>query len=381
MGIFDRSPEKKYRKRQEQALQLFEQGEYERARALYEPLVPEASAIWGPDHQLTLLARASLANTYGKDQPEKACSLLEGVVADCERLFDSTEEWTLNPRFDLAAAYGAAGRYGECHALSERLLTDCTQLFGLDHERTATARQLVANSANDLALAGLASVMDLTPSLTGTATAVADWRERLQRCAESVRAAPSERARLVLLMASGGDSNELEWTLEFVRPDRFHVVQTARSGGEAVYDEWLAASTERFINVGIWVNVSASDASQEAIQRSLVADTYLQLIDQHEPASVRDFRDGETAYLIANYDAAPSDLFSAEAPSSVADSRTALWIDVATNQLRKAQGSYRAAWADGTVTKVEFKHGFTSYGDEISIVAPLDAASAVEQRE
>lgn len=75
MGLFDRGGERGFFKRREDANQLYDKGEYPKARARYERLVQEATQQFGADDANTLHVRACQAGDtvlQGRDPAEAA---------------------------------------------------------------------------------------------------------------------------------------------------------------------------------------------------------------------------------------------------------------------------------------------------------------------
>jgi hypothetical protein len=256
LGLLDRGGERGFFKHWLEANRRFDSGEYQKARAHYERLLEEAFRLFGPDDANTLHVRASLANTYAEEAPERACELLEEVVRDCARVFGPGGEIGLRPRFDLAGVYGQMGDYAACHKLSVALLADCERVLGPLEELTAKVREVVAHSAGDLAHSQLGHLLDLSAESLEEQPPPADWEERLGRCAANVEGATTYRARLATRFSSLGESGCVEHLLDYVRPDRFHVRQYMWDSvdcGEiedADYDEWITVSGD-YYDIGI----------------------------------------------------------------------------------------------------------------------------------
>ena len=367
--MLSRNSEARCRKRHAKATELYEKGELDRAEVLYGEVVSDATELWGPDSPLTLLARGEQANC-ARDQPARQVELLEAVVADCERAH-AGENWTIAPRLDLAAAYGGAGRLSDCLTLSTSLAEEIPGAFGQDDERASMARDLAASAADDLAFAELMTLIELDAS--PLEPIVSDWREHLAACATKMREVSSGRSRLVLTLETAEARDEIEWQARFVRPDRFRVFQTARSAGEVLYDEWLAAGDQRFINFGFWVEApAATHESQKPAERFAMPDDYADLLERGRPTPVGMIRKEETDYLLVSYQAIPAHNFATTPPELITDKRTTVWIDDSTKELRRAQGKFHAVTSEGDEANFRFYHAFTSLGENISIVPPAE---------
>jgi hypothetical protein len=384
LGLVGRGREHAFDKHMQEALGLREAGRTEEARALYEQLVVEATELHGADAELTLLTRGCLANTY-QDDPERAVQLLEQIVEDGEGLYGPVDDGRLAPRLDLALAYGRAGDYAKCHKLSEELLADCDRLLGPEHRHTVKARYLAEESASELARAELAAFLEAPRDSFAEELAPTDWQERLLAGASTIEAARSYRARMIWDSKSpsgaSDDGMHFEYDFEFVRPDRFHL---GRDTGQD-FDEWIVLGDEHYRNAGLWLPVDNDETKEEHEREDgkLLAASYLDLLRGTAPIAVSVLRGEQGAYLAAEYATvteAWSDFF--EGAASPREARTSIWVDVATGLLRRAEGSFvimlppedgTEATEAGTELGQSFKHGFTSYDEDIVIERPETA--------
>ena len=156
-----------------------------------------------------------------------------------------------------------------------------------------------------------------------------------------------------------------------------------KAGSEdAMYDEWITVGSDYFdVGLGPEYDAFGADAfgaefverrralieSRQALNQQLLANGYCELIRGGGPPLVSARRGEGPTYLIAEYATVPQDLLSAYEPLS--EGRTALWIAL-DDSLKKAAGTLRGIDGDGSQVRIEFRHGFTSYGEKISIATP-----------
>lgn len=109
-------------------------------------VLDQTSAVLGPEHPDTAIARNNLAMSYeSAGHVEQSVSLYEAVLADQERLLGPDHPTTLTTRNNLASAYGTAGRMDRAIALHEAVLADVLRVLGPDNRDTITARNNLAD--------------------------------------------------------------------------------------------------------------------------------------------------------------------------------------------------------------------------------------------
>ena len=137
------------------------------------------------------------------------------------------------------------------------------------------------------------------------------------------------------------DYLSIQWRLDFVRPDRYHVAQDMwdTECGE-LYDQWISIGKENYQNAGVWYQTE--DGRNDEHNHSLVVDDLLQLLINHDPIASEVYRYGESRYLLIEYGTPiPSKFFHAtiEDFGSLlhSDCQTHLWINLATGFLAKGE--------------------------------------------
>lgn len=363
------------------ALRLFEAGKEEESRGLYERLVGESIKMWGPDHEQTFLARAALANTYGST-PERGAVLLEEVLEDMTRILGSGDARLFPVRADLAAMYGISGDHAKANTLAKVLVKDVERMRGRDDPQAQAARETVFVSGLELSRAAAQTVhVELSPLLEFSSedlpqrTAPAGWEEDLRLALAHFEDSPSHRSERIGRFV-GPEVATIEWRLGCLRPDRFHVIQTAWEGSNDVadYDEWITIGRVHYQNTGVWLKEESGDQfrHERELNRLLRGDGYVQLAGsvQPEAALVVDGGDGE--YLVLSYPSLPPDLVGLT-EATVADGRTELWIALDRKVLTRAD-SEATAFEGGIKFRLMVSHGFTSYGEDISITEPPEGS-------
>jgi tetratricopeptide (TPR) repeat protein len=110
-----------------------------------ESLTADLERIVGPDDNYTLDSRDFLAAAYlASGRAPEAIQLYERTLADQERLHGPDNYQTLDSRDFLAAAYLASGRAPEAIQLHERTLADQERLHGPDNYQTLDSRDNLA---------------------------------------------------------------------------------------------------------------------------------------------------------------------------------------------------------------------------------------------
>ena len=106
-----------------------------------------ADAELGTDHAATLTAHEILARSYWEaGRSADAIAIMEGVLAERERLHGDEHADTLTTRANLAASYLQAGRTSDAITIQERVLAGRERLLGDEHADTLSARANLAVS-------------------------------------------------------------------------------------------------------------------------------------------------------------------------------------------------------------------------------------------
>ena len=119
----------------------------EPASAYWHELAGANSAILGPDHPDTLLAREKLAARHEvAGRLDEAISGYEQTLLDREQILGSAHPDTVAAGRKLARAYYAAGRQADAIPLCERVLSDRVTVLGAGHAESLAARGALARA-------------------------------------------------------------------------------------------------------------------------------------------------------------------------------------------------------------------------------------------
>src|SRR5712691_3294664 len=81
-----------------------------------------------------------------------------------------------------------------------------------------------------------------------------DPLELIRACRNRTQSVRSYRSQAVIRDAGAPPTMEgpLQYVVEAIRPDRFHIWQTSWMDKREVYDEWISLGEEHYDNVGLW---------------------------------------------------------------------------------------------------------------------------------
>src|SRR5215469_8247983 len=109
-------------------------------------MAAERTAALGPEHPLTITAQVLVGRTMvAAGQPTDAITLLAEVVK-CSERSAADHASTAEARAGLAAAFGAAGRFGDAIHHYKRVLTDRERQLGPTHIDTLNVRGYLAST-------------------------------------------------------------------------------------------------------------------------------------------------------------------------------------------------------------------------------------------
>jgi len=164
----------------------------------------------------------------------------------------------------------------------------------------------------------------------------------------------------------------MEWRLDFLAPDRFHVRQAAPAkvfgmpedqpaDQEMLFDEWVSIGTDHYQNMGLWVEVEDSDSIQGLCEtnESLLATKPLDVLAKNDPLSAAAYSSGENHYLRLEYE--PSALIGECNGSLDSQDAFSIWVDLDTDHLVKVE----AATSHGRICQV-----FTGYEQALTVRPP-----------
>ncbi|MFI6295571.1 tetratricopeptide repeat protein [Nonomuraea sp. NPDC050790] len=129
-------------------------GRAERAAELFEQTIADSVRVLGPDHPGTLRSYAGLADVHSLNHaPAEALPLHEHAVAEHARVLGAAHRTTLGRRALLALTTGHAGQYERAITLMESVLADSARALGQDDPDTLMVLRglamVVGNSRDD----------------------------------------------------------------------------------------------------------------------------------------------------------------------------------------------------------------------------------------
>ena len=160
----------------------------------------------------------------------------------------------------------------------------------------------------------------------------------------------------------------VDWLLDFEKPDRFHVTQTAGQDRDA----WITIGPDTFRYLGDWLLMPGGTESPSCISGIFPVDLYLEELRSEPPVSVRicHFADrrprffalgplefhfgfqtlGEREYVLAEYETYSIGRGDLDGAGEYGSWQVTFWIDGATGMLGRMDA----------VTEIPNKHGGTS---------------------
>jgi hypothetical protein len=213
-------------------------------------------------------------------------------------------------------------------------------------------------------------------SATKQADAVPDSKPIAIRCTESVEKAHAYSSIARVLNGSMKDLAtrdyvEISWALDYVRPDRYHVIQYMWSGGPGYdYDEWLTIGSSHLdFVVGMWVKgLKGVSAPRIELNRSLGTEKYLQVMRTEQPGSAGIYLYRGRRYYMLAYELSISGDFKAFFLHESGAAKLLVWIDSETGMLAKTQFTPAANPSGGAPR--QFEQVFAGYSADIHIDAP-----------
>jgi len=225
--------------------------------------------------------------------------------------------------------------------------------------------------------AALNSLLDLSDKTAKkNAAARLDWRDIARGSVQRTSEARAYCSRTLLKDFTDStpkpkDHILIRWRLDFVKPDRWHVIQEAWEAGGTLYDQYIIVGSETYQNVGMWVQAEREGVAE--LNRSLLVNSMLAILQYEGPknSAVYDYL-GEQ-YLLLEYPQPTSPErqqgFLRTLTGLKGTCQIQLWVSLKTGFLAKG-----AILFDGTVDK-ERVHGeihqvFTSYNEDIHVDPP-----------
>jgi hypothetical protein len=372
MRLFGRTTEASVSRDVAEATALCEQGRLEDGRKRLEKLVSEAQEALGPDNTETLFAREALAMSYAYDAPARGLQLIGELLPEYERVFGKEGRELLILRAHLPGLYGVSGDHKKAREAAAELLPRFERVFGVDGDETSELRTNIRYADEQIAQGEIERVLALGTDAGARTPPPDDWRVRVRRAAEQYASASAYRSRLFVRFTGEGEGSSVEWQIEYVRPDKLHVLQLGREQGEELADEWIVLGEGRYQNAGLWFKPD-EDLNKE-LNEFLAAEKYVELLREGTPTSVATTSSPPTsAYLVLDYGAIPAafrEYLSGEEVTASPIGQTKVWIDTTNDTLARVDVSMRVQVEDQKTAQVEASQGFTSYGADIDIEAP-----------
>jgi len=236
-------------------------------------------------------------------------------------------------------------------------------------ESQANLAELDADRGSRLELAIRYRRLERLPEPDAAAWSPADGgaQNRLSLAGERLAQADRYRTRVRLSARDATPPRLLaEWWMEHVRPDRFHVEQTAWT--EGVSNRWLSIAGAHYAFFGIWV--PAEDAVQSGMDyarwnRFLRVDKYAKLLERSATVETAPGPDGR--HWLARVEATDWADF-AEGVEGAGAHDVTLWFNEDTNLLERAR--VRMASPDPDEPDLVIEQLVTDYDGSIRIEAP-----------
>lgn len=176
----------------------------------------------------------------------------------------------------------------------------------------------------------------------------------------------------VSLKPGGHTDGSGEWKIDFVRPDRYHVLQVMweKQWPDGVVDEWISVGGEEYQNVAGWVLFP--QPNKENTNRILSIEKFLKILRSAEPTSPGVYRYQKNIYLLLECNNVNASEISFALGMQSPSCRACLWIDLDTCLLAKGEITVAGQGEDGSKINMEFQQAFTDYNEGFVIIAPRD---------
>jgi tetratricopeptide (TPR) repeat protein len=298
----------------------------------------------------------------------------------------------LPPMTDKAVSYYKRGRYAAAERLFNGALEVSEEIWGPDHPSTKDIRENLAelyktqgrytaagplskkakavvkkpekpyDQMNGKTEANLKSLLVLSKDTAKKeAAAITNWRDTKLRSLELTEQARTYCSRTVVKDLTKEslvtrDHILMQWRLDFVRPDRWHITQEAWDGdlGKPVLDEWVTIGRENYRNSGPWV--PKEDGRNAELNQSLLSDNILDIVRNEEPVSSEVYQYKGHRYLLLQYNPPVSGElrrgFLEICKALEGDCQIQIWISLDTGFLVKCAILFQGKTLEG-----EFVHG------------------------
>ncbi len=185
--------------------------------------------------------------------------------------------------------------------------------------------------------------------------------------AEAARATEAARSArtyssTVDLKQTADQGSAIQWRVDFVEPDRFHVRQAA----SGQYDEWITIGQDNYRSFGAgWTKQSNEEPGFNRLFR---VDKFLTLLAT-EPISASESVTMQERNIILAYRGALGAEFDPLSKGAMGPSEVRIWIDERTHQIVKGEVVVSSS-ANGKNSQITLQQSFSSYGAPIRIDPP-----------
>lgn len=335
----------------DKALSYYKRGRYAAAERMFNGAIEVSEEIWGPDHPSTADIRENLAELYKTQGRYAAAELLsrkaEAMVKKPEK--PKKAEKPLKPE-------KAAEKPPE------------------------KAPERPYDQMNGKTEANLNSLLVLSKDTAKKeAAAVTHWKDTTLRSLELTEQARTYCSRTVIKDFTREslvtrDHILMQWRLDFVRPDRWHITQEAWDAelGKPVLDEWVTIGRENYRNSGPWV--PKEDGRNAELNQSLLSDNILDIVRNEEPVSSEVYQYSGHRYLLLQYNPpVSSELrrgFLEICKALEGDCQIQIWISMDTGFLVKCAILFQGKTLEGEFVNGEEHQVFTSYNEDVKVDPP-----------
>jgi hypothetical protein len=214
---------------------------------------------------------------------------------------------------------------------------------------------------------------------TKQSVVIADWREAALRSIKLTEEAKSYCSHTILKDFTAEnleprDYISIQWRLDFVHPDRYHVTQEACQAelGEIWLDEWVTIGGDHYENAGLWDRTD--DGRRDGVNTGLRVDDMLDIVRYAAPISSEVHQYEGQRYLLLHYDAPASGdvcrgfLEGCEEPKY--PKQIQIWINLESGFLAKGTILFKEKTPDGETPIGEMQRMFTCYNEDVKVYPP-----------
>jgi len=286
-------------------------------------------------------------------RPKETVLLQNSTIA-----FQSLQELNWQEGLKAAANATASDQLEDAKEILLSLLED-TKAHPNDSIREDIQRHLLLVDAE----ADLSFLMDLGGSELLKNIEIKKTNEIAKRCADSISQARSYLSRLIMLETT---RSGVEYRLQVVKPDRFHVSRYVFPEGDL--DEWVIVGEQHWrVPFGPMPDLKESEVEET---KSLMAERFLNILRNEQPntAQTHEYRSKELVLLTYDLDYVPGlSNFNFPLQRSV---QVKLWIAVHEYMLAKASIQTEIKGPEGQVEHIEIDQCFAGYNLDIDIYPP-----------